>query len=48
MGLKSDGWIREQAHQNGMIAPFCEDQVGQGVSARAMHRQRRSFPGPRI
>lgn len=31
MGLKSDTWIREQAVDNAMIAPFCEDQVGKGV-----------------
>ncbi len=31
MGLKSDGWIREKALDAGMITPFCEDQVGQGV-----------------
>ncbi|MFA6628520.1 MAG: dCTP deaminase, partial [Sulfuricurvum sp.] len=31
MGLKSDGWIREKALKEGMISPFCEDQVGVGV-----------------
>ena len=31
MGLKSDGWIREKALNEGMISPFCEDQVGVGV-----------------
>ena len=31
MGLKADSWIREKALSEGMIAPFCEDQVGQGV-----------------
>jgi len=31
MGLKSDTWIREKALHDGMIAPFCEDQVGKGV-----------------
>ena len=31
MGLKADTWIREEAVKNGMISPFCEDQVGQGV-----------------
>ncbi len=31
MGLKSDAWIREQALENAMIVPFCEDQVGKGV-----------------
>lgn len=31
MGLKADTWIREEAIQNGMISPFCEDQVGKGV-----------------
>jgi hypothetical protein len=31
MGLKADTWIREEAIKNGMISPFCEDQVGKGV-----------------
>ncbi|HHH72285.1 MAG TPA: dCTP deaminase, partial [Sulfuricurvum sp.] len=31
MGLKSDTWIREQALNQAMITPFCEEQVGQGV-----------------
>jgi len=31
MGLKADTWIREQSIENGMITPFCEDQVGKGV-----------------
>ena len=31
MGLKADSWIREQALENGMITPFCEEQVGKGV-----------------
>ncbi len=31
MGLKADSWIREQALENGMIIPFCEEQVGKGV-----------------
>lgn len=31
MGLKSDGWIRKMALNEGMITPFCEDQVGLGV-----------------
>ena len=31
MGLKADTWIREEAVKNGMISPFCEDQVGKGV-----------------
>ena len=31
MGLKSDRWIREKALKEGMISPFCEDQVGLGV-----------------
>jgi len=31
MGLKADSWIREQALENGMIVPFCDDQVGKGV-----------------
>jgi len=30
MGLKSDKWIREQA-KKGMITPFCEGLVGEGV-----------------
>jgi len=28
MGLKADSWIREEEVKNGMISPFCEDQVG--------------------
>lgn len=31
MGLKADCWIREKALKEGMIDPFCEDQVGKGV-----------------
>lgn len=31
MGLKSDGWIKEQSLKNGMISPFCEDNIGSGV-----------------
>jgi len=31
MGLKADCWIRKKALEEGMIEPFCEDQVGQGV-----------------
>jgi dCTP deaminase len=31
MGLKADTWIREMAIKEGMISPFCEDQVGKGV-----------------
>ena len=39
MGLKSDGWIREQALNSGMIAPDCEDQAGQGHgNADALHQ----------
>lgn len=30
MGLKSDMWIRKMA-QNGMITPYCEGLVGEGV-----------------
>jgi dCTP deaminase len=31
MSIKSDRWIREQALENGMIAPFNEKQVREGV-----------------
>ena len=31
MGLKSDSWIREKSLKEGMITPFCEDLVGEGV-----------------
>ena len=31
MGLKSDRWIREQSIKNGMITPFCEENMGVGV-----------------
>ena len=31
MAIKSDTWIREQALQRGMIAPFSEKQVREGV-----------------
>src|SRR4030042_44004 len=31
MGLKADGWIRKMALEHGMIAPFVEDQVREGV-----------------
>jgi deoxycytidine triphosphate deaminase len=31
MSIKSDRWIREQATQHGMIAPFSEKQVRAGV-----------------
>lgn len=31
MGLKSDRWIREMAQQQGMIDPFVENQVREGV-----------------
>jgi dCTP deaminase len=31
MGLKADGWIRKMALEHGMIEPFVEDQVRQGV-----------------
>jgi len=30
MGLKSDSWIRKMAKE-GMITPYCEDLVGEGV-----------------
>jgi dCTP deaminase len=30
MGLKSDSWIRKMS-QEGMITPYCEDLVGEGV-----------------
>ena len=33
MGLKADTWIREQAIENEMITPFCEEQVGKGVDS---------------
>ncbi len=31
MGLKSDSWIREKSLKEGMITPFCEDLIGEGV-----------------
>ncbi len=31
MGLKADRWIREMAQQHGMIEPFVENQVREGV-----------------
>ena len=31
MSIKSDRWIREQAVDHGMIAPFSEKQVKDGV-----------------
>jgi dCTP deaminase len=31
MAIKSDRWIREQATKNGMISPFSEKQVKEGV-----------------
>ena len=31
MSIKSDRWIREQATEHGMIAPFSEKQVKDGV-----------------
>ena len=31
MSIKSDRWIREQAMEHGMIAPFSEKQVKDGV-----------------
>ena len=31
MSIKSDRWIREQAVEHGMIQPFCEKQVKEGV-----------------
>ena len=31
MAIKSDTWIRERALQDGMIAPFSEKQVREGV-----------------
>ena len=31
MSIKSDRWIREQAQHRGMIQPFCEKQVREGV-----------------
>ena len=31
MSIKSDGWIRRQARENGMIEPFEEKQVRDGV-----------------
>jgi len=31
MGLKSDNWIREKSLKDGMIEPFCEEQVGTDV-----------------
>ncbi len=31
MGLKADSWIRQKALNEGMIEPFCEEQIGKGV-----------------
>jgi dCTP deaminase len=31
MGLKADCWIREKSLKEGMIEPFCENQVSKGV-----------------
>ena len=31
MGLKADKWIREKSLNEGMITPFCEGLVGEGV-----------------
>jgi len=31
MGLKADGWIRKMSLEHGMIEPFVEDQVREGV-----------------
>ncbi len=31
MAIKSDRWIREKAQKEGMISPFCEKQVREGV-----------------
>ena len=31
MGIQSDKWIREQAQTAGMIQPFCDTQVSNGV-----------------
>ena len=31
MGLKSDTWIRQMAKEHGMIEPFEENQVREGV-----------------
>ncbi len=31
MGLKSDRWIKQMAHEQGMIEPFVDSQVRQGV-----------------
>lgn len=31
MGIKSDTWIRRMATEHGMIDPFVEGQVGQGI-----------------
>ncbi len=31
MGLKSDRWIRKMAQGEGMITPFCEGLIGEGV-----------------
>src|SRR3984957_16442889 len=30
MSIKSDRWIRQQAHEHGMISPFCEKQGKEG------------------
>ena len=31
MAIKSDRWIRQQAMEQGMISPFSEKQVREGV-----------------
>src|ERR1017187_359665 len=31
MAIQSDRWIKEQAIEHGMIEPFCEAQVNEGV-----------------
>lgn len=31
MGLKADRWIREKSINDGMITPFCDEQVGKGI-----------------
>jgi dCTP deaminase len=31
MSIQSDGWIREQAIKQGMIEPFSEEQINEGV-----------------
>lgn len=36
MSIKSDQWIRQQAIKNGMIHPFCPDQVRQNEQGRVI------------